>query len=171
MCTIAPPRHDCFSTKVPLVHGGRCRGWCACTATTWRTSRRPARGDIVALFGIECSTGDTFTDGSVRSVHQRPFAAAYCWCVCLLGDGYALKRGACSYGATCLMALQTPLQCWPLLCGKFDYMCFGSRVRMNMKLANWRRLLALAWHSLLAHGVWRLSQSAFPTCRCAPCMP
>jgi hypothetical protein len=23
-------------------------------------------GDIVALFGIECSTGDTFTDGSVR---------------------------------------------------------------------------------------------------------
>ena len=23
-------------------------------------------GDIVAMFGIECSTGDTFTDGSVR---------------------------------------------------------------------------------------------------------
>lgn len=24
-------------------------------------------GDIVALFGVECSSGDTFTDGSVRS--------------------------------------------------------------------------------------------------------
>ena len=25
-------------------------------------------GDIVAMFGIECASGDTFTDGSVRSV-------------------------------------------------------------------------------------------------------
>lgn len=25
-------------------------------------------GDIVAMFGIECATGDTFTDGSVRCV-------------------------------------------------------------------------------------------------------
>jgi elongation factor G len=23
-------------------------------------------GDIVAMFGVECSSGDTFTDGSVR---------------------------------------------------------------------------------------------------------
>ncbi len=30
-------------------------------------------GDIVAMFGIECSTGDTFTDGSVRS-------CAFCNC-------------------------------------------------------------------------------------------
>lgn len=32
-------------------------------------------GDIVAMFGIECSSGDTFTDGSVRSgaMPSQPF--------------------------------------------------------------------------------------------------
>ena len=27
-------------------------------------------GDIVAMFGVECASGDTFTDGSVR--YSRP---------------------------------------------------------------------------------------------------
>lgn len=41
-------------------------------------------GDIVALFGIDCSTGDTFTDGTVRS-GMMTCAAAYpgCDCMCL----------------------------------------------------------------------------------------
>lgn len=26
-------------------------------------------GDIVAMFGVECASGDTFTDGSVRYSH------------------------------------------------------------------------------------------------------
>ena len=38
-------------------------------------------GDIVALFGIECATGDTFTDGSVRSLHALLPASGNC---CLL---------------------------------------------------------------------------------------
>lgn len=27
-------------------------------------------GDIVAMFGVECASGDTFTDGSVRYSHM-----------------------------------------------------------------------------------------------------
>lgn len=26
-------------------------------------------GDIIAMFGVECASGDTFTDGSVRYIH------------------------------------------------------------------------------------------------------
>ena len=29
-------------------------------------------GDIVAMFGVECASGDTFTDGSVRYMVTRP---------------------------------------------------------------------------------------------------
>jgi elongation factor G len=29
-------------------------------------------GDIVAFFGVECASGDTFTDGSVKWVFRGP---------------------------------------------------------------------------------------------------
>ena len=46
--------------------GTRSAGSCACTPTRWRTSTTPAPGDIVALFGVDCDSGDTFTDGTVN---------------------------------------------------------------------------------------------------------
>ena len=46
---------------------------CGCTPTRCRTSTTASAGDIVALFGIECASGDTFTDGthivSMSSMH------------------------------------------------------------------------------------------------------
>ncbi len=46
-----------------------------------------AAGDIVAMFGVECASGDTFTDGSVRCgtvcvqclVLKRCLVLAKCW--------------------------------------------------------------------------------------------
>jgi elongation factor G len=42
------------------------RASCACTPTRWRTSSRPGRRHR-RLFGVDCSSGDTFTDGSSTS--------------------------------------------------------------------------------------------------------
>lgn len=39
-------------------------------------------GDIVAMFGVECASGDTFTDGSVRYLLLQ--AVKYCYHMFLL---------------------------------------------------------------------------------------
>ena len=39
-----------------------CPSWCACTRTTWRRSRA-ARRATSSMFGVDCASGTTFTDG------------------------------------------------------------------------------------------------------------
>lgn len=52
-------------------------------------------GDIVAIFGMECSSGDTFTDGSGRSASGTPKPASGTYCQ------HASSR-ACNY---CVLGL------------------------------------------------------------------
>lgn len=57
-------------------------------------------GDIVAFFGVECASGDTFTDGSVKCTFiffyfsSAPASQVFCWCPaqrCRYTPGWLLK--------------------------------------------------------------------------------
>ena len=63
-------------------------------------------GDIVATFGIECSSGDTFTDGSIRSVQDADsfptlIIANSSYTMCFqLYPGQGEMRSACALTGT-----------------------------------------------------------------------
>ena len=60
-------------------------------------------GDIVATFGIECSSGDTFTDGSIRSVQDADSSSILTSSISSYTTGlplYPFKKGI----ETCLHA-------------------------------------------------------------------